>query len=245
MRLLRRAKPPTTEVGRSKFGTFGGLNGPRPPVDSFNPSAFPRRLTTETLATLRRRRAGAARGMCHLLQRERREGDASDDDEGGDESDEEGGGDLCDEFCCCWGPRCCIASCMLIMTLMGWSTAITYGILQQPTYEQVVRPVRVARQHYLSKYYYGAPKTADDGFILFDRDADGFVSVRDMKAVAFITTGERPTEEQLKAYIARGDADGDGQLDEVEYLALLHSERAQKAAVAAGDAMAGWARRRA
>ena len=87
----------------------------------------------------------------------------------------------------------------------------------------MVTPIRVARQRWLSK----TPHNAEEGFILFDRNADGRIGVDDMAAVARITTGENPTHEQLVAYIARGDLDGDGALDESEYQQMLQSERAQ------------------
>ena len=118
-----------------------------------------------------------------------------------------------------------MSSCMLIFALMAWSAAITYGILHQPSYEQVVTPIRVARQKWLGK----PPKNAEEGFVLFDRNADGRITVSDMATVAKITTGEDPTHEQLAAYIARGDSNGDGALDEEEYKQLLFRERAEKA----------------
>ena len=233
---------------RTDASNFDGIdstpNAPSPAADgggSFNPANFPRRLTTESLAALRRRRTGAARGVRRPLRQERRRrGDESESgSEYGSDEDDEPEGSLCDEICCCWGPRCVVAFCMLAATLAGWSAAITYGILRQPTYEHVVRPVRVARQHYLSKYWYGAPKDAEEGFILFDRDANGLIDVEDMRSVAFITTGERPSEEQLRAYIAKGDRDGDGKLDPDEYLSLLHSERAQKGGGGGGTEAGG------
>jgi hypothetical protein len=209
---------------------FDGVEHVASSSDAIRPSAFPRRLTADTLSSLRRRRTGAGRAVRKPLRSHRREGDdgsdaaSSDDDDGSDDDDLD---DVtCFEvFCCCWGPRCCVGSCMFIMTLMGWSAAITYGILKQPTYESVVTPIRVARQRWFTK----TPTTAEDGFTLFDRNADGRITVQDMAAVARITTGEYPTHEQLAAYIAKGDMDGDGALDEQEYLQLLHRERAEKA----------------
>ena len=111
---------------------------------------------------------------------------------------------------------------MLITALLIWSSAITYGVLKQPTYEQLAMPIRVARQRWLSK----TPHSAEDGFMLFDRNADGYIGIGDMAVVARITTGEDPTHDQLVAYIARGDLDGDGQLDEEEYTQMLQRERA-------------------
>ena len=131
---------------------------------------------------------------------------------------------------------------MFICSLMLWSAAITYGILRQPSYEDIVTPIRVARQRWLSK----TPHSAEEGFILFDRNADGKIGVDDMAVVARITTGEDPTREMLQAYIARGDLDGDGALDEDEYMQMLHRERAEgkgkgkgKGSTAAGGTMGG------
>ena len=187
-------------------------------------------VTAETLTTLRRRRTGPGRALRRpLTQPRRRDDDGSDEDEEDEDEDEDDEDDddepvSLSELCCyCWGPRCCVASCMLLLALMAWSAAITYGILRQPTYEQMVTPLRVARQRWLSK----TPHSAEEGFILFDRNADGLIGVDDMAVVAKITTGEDPTREQLEAYIARGDLDGDGALDENEYTQMLFAERAQ------------------
>lgn len=201
-------------------------------VAECNPSAYPRRLTAETLGALRRRRTGSGSTVRKPLRPEHRreegvDGVDSNASSGDDDSDDEDDDLSCfDVFCCCWGPRCCVSSCMLIVTLMGWSAAITYGILKQPTYESVVTPIRVAKQRWLTR----TPKNAEEGFTLFDRNADGRISVQDMAIVARMTTGEDPTHEQLAAYIAKGDTDGDGTLDEEEYLQLLYRERAEKAA---------------
>ena len=193
----------------------------------FHPSAFPRRLTADTLNSLRRRRTGAGRAVRKPLRRPQREqdhGSGSGSDESDDDDDDDDDVTCFEVFCCCWGPRCCVGSCMLIMTLMGWSAAITYGILRQPSYDDLVVPIRLAKQ----RWFNAKPTNAEDGFILFDRNADGKISVADMATVARITTGEDPTHEQLAAYIARGDTDGDGTLDEEEYKALLFRERAEK-----------------
>lgn len=111
--------------------------------------------------------------------------------------------------------------CLVISALVGWSVAISMGILRARTYEEVVRPLRVARQYYFSK----TPTSADDGFILFDRDANGLITREDIQEAVWITGGERPTDEQANRYIARADGDGDGALNETEYLFLLHEER--------------------
>lgn len=198
----------------------------------YAPSAFPRRLTAQTLSNLRRRRTGAGRAVRKPLKSSRDRSAAgssdasSDDGDDSDDDDDDENVTCFDVFCCCWGPRCCVSACMLMLTLMGWSAAITYGIMKQPTYEGLVTPIRVAKQRWLTK----TPKNAEEGFTLFDRNADGRISVQDMAAVARITTGEDPTHEQLAAYIAKGDTDGDGTLDEAEYLQLLYRERAEKKA---------------
>jgi len=99
----------------------------------------------------------------------------------------------------------------------------------------MVTPVRVARQRWLGK----TPKNAEEGFVLFDRNADGKITVGDMREVARITTGENPTTEQLQAYIAKGDQDGDGMLDEAEYTSLLFRERAAKGQTGSGGGAQG------
>ena len=71
---------------------------------------------------------------------------------------------------------------------------------------------------------------------MFDRDANGLIDLRDMRQVAFKVTGETPPDEQLLAYIAKGDLDGDGALDEAEYLGLMQMERRWKAEAAAAQA---------
>lgn len=207
----------------STFDGIEALNDDTQP--RFNPGQFPRKLTTATLNTLRLRRTGAGRAVRRPLRRQgRQDGDGSDDDEDDSDSDTDDDDITCGEvLCCCWGPRCCVAGCMLITALMGWSAAITYGIARAPTYEQLAMPIRVARQKWLSK----TPQNAEEGFILFDRNADGLIGVDDMAQVARITTGEDPTHQELVDYIARGDLDGDGALNEAEYTALLHRERAE------------------
>ena len=196
---------------------------------AFRASAFPRRLTVDTLTALRRRRTGPARGLRRpLRQQQCREGDDDDDDDDYDD-DDDGDASLFSILCCwCVGPRCMVAACMLATTMALWNAAHRYGIVHQPSYEQLVTPIRVARQRWTHK----TPTGADDGFILFDRNADGLIDAADMRIVAKLTTGEHPTEEQLRAYIAKGDANGDGALDELEYLGLLAAERAEKRAKA-------------
>ena len=99
--------------------------------------ALPRRLTQDALSALRRRRTGVGRAVRRPLQaREgrRQRTDVSDSASGTDDSDDEddgsGGDDItCMEIMtCCWGPRCCVSMCMLLITLVGWSAAITYGL---------------------------------------------------------------------------------------------------------------------
>jgi hypothetical protein len=202
-----------------------------PSGGGFNPASFPRRLTPEALTGLRRRRTGVGRAVRQPILRRPPPINGS-DEESGEESDEYDDSDddddddqiRCSELiCCCVGPRCCVASCMLMLALMGYSAAITYGIVRQPTYEQYAEPMRVARRRWFSK----TPMSADDGFMLFDRNADGVIDVHDIARVAKITTGENPPHEELQAYIARGDLNGDGVLDEAEYTAQLHKERAE------------------
>lgn len=121
-------------------------------------------------------------------------------------------------------PRCIVSFCTLCAGIAAWSVAISMGVLHQPSYEELARPVRVARQYYFTK----TPTSADDGFILFDRDADGLITADDLQAVVSLTSGEQPTTQQVSKYIARADFDGDGALNETEYLHLLHEERRAK-----------------
>ena len=195
-------------------------------------SGYRRRLTSDTLTNLRRRRTGPGRALIQPPRRSAAPGSRDDDDDDDDDdssdgdSDDSDGDDIScfDIICCCWGPRCCVAVCMLTMSFGTWSAAITYGILRQPSYEQIVTPIRMARQRWLGK----TPHTTEEGFSLFDRNADGRISVADMAIVARITTGENPTHEDLVKYIAKGDLDGDGELDEQEYVQLVHRERASR-----------------
>ena len=206
----------------AETAAFDGVDGAGP----YRPGAFPRRLTSDTLAALRRRRTGPARGLMRPLRRPRGGADGeSDDDE-----DEEDSGDedesLVSALCCwCVGPRCCVSACMLSLAFVIYSSAVAHGVLKQHTYEQLITPIRRARQRMTHK----TPTGADDGFILFDRNADGVIDTADLAIVAKMTTGEHPTEEQLRGYIRRGDTDGDGALNETEYLEMLHREREVKA----------------
>jgi hypothetical protein len=210
--------------------TFDGIDDPaaRDGGGQFNPAAYPRRLTADVLDNLRRRRTGVGRGVRRPLNR--RPSRYGSDEDDSDDEDLENETFLSLIFGCCCGPRCIISVCMLMVALVTWSFAVSSGMLRQPSYKQMVTPIRVARQRLM----HGKPTSADDGFVLFDRDADGKIDVEDMAMVAQITTGEVPTDDQLRAYIAKGDTDGDGALDEKEYLDLLHRERAEKKSSNAG-----------
>ena len=198
-----------------------------------------RRLTPAALASLRQRRTGAGRAVRRPLQpteiqlNRMRGGVGSEDEDEEDDGEEDDDDDDDDEdddvtcwelLTCCWGPRCCVGSCMICIGLIIFSAAVTYGIVRQPSYEQVVTPMRVARQRWFSK----TPQNAEEGFILFDRNADGLIGIDDLKQVAKLTTGETVPVSDLQAYIARGDLDGDGFLDEDEYQQMLQAERAAK-----------------
>ena len=198
--------------------------------------------STETLTSLRRRRTGPGRAFhgSLTLQPSKERVYRDDEDDGSSDSDDDSDDD--DEgttfgrsSAAAGARRCCVQLAACSSPRWLFASAITYGILKQPSYEQIVTPVRVARQRWFSK----TPHGAEDGFILFDRNADGYITVSDMAVVARVTTGEDPTHEQLVAYIARGDLDGDGKLDEAEYMQMLQRERAMgkgKGAGAAGAA---------
>ena len=72
------------------------------------------------------------------------------------------------------------------------------------------------------------PPTAERGFAVFDHDGDGRIGEADIVHAAVVKNGERPSAQQVRRYIARADANGDGWLDETEYLALLEMERREK-----------------
>ena len=72
------------------------------------------------------------------------------------------------------------------------------------------------------------PPTAERGFAVFDHDGDGRIGEADIVHAAVVKNGERPSSQQVRRYIARADANGDGSLDEAEYLALLEMERREK-----------------
>lgn len=203
--------------------------------DELPVGSYSRRITPERLSMLKQRRRAATdrslRGM--LPRRSRAYAPHDSEDESADESEEEEmmrraaqqDQDFCPDWCCCCSIKGCVAFVLLLGALVGWSVAISMGIMKEKTYEDVARPLRIARRDWLSR----RPKSAEEGFALFDRDADGLVTAEDVSAVALMTTGERPTEAQLRAYIGRADTDGDGAMDETEYLALLKAERAAKA----------------
>ncbi len=198
-----------------------------------------RRLTPAVMDALRRRRTGVARGVRRPLQRDDEElDDDLDDSEDVDSEDSSDGttglrrrrrrrryeddGSLIALLLDCFGPRCFGAVCMLMLAATITSFAISYGIIQPKSYEDIVTPIRVAKQRWLHK----KPTSADDGFILFDRNADGIIDQRDLRVVAKLTTGETPPDDALQAYIRRGDMDGDLALNETEYLLMLAAERA-------------------
>ena len=186
-------------------------------------TSFPRRLTSDTIQKIRARNP-IRRGPL----RRRHQIDVSDDDSDGEDAPLQGAEeevDLCPDCCCCCTGRGFCACCLLALAGVFWSVAISLGIMHKPTYEEVARPVRVARRFWFSK----TPTGADDGFMLFDRDADGLITKRDLANVASIVGGEPPPPEQVERYISRADVDGDGALNETEYLSLLHEERVIRA----------------
>lgn len=228
---------------------FDGIDGP--PLtgrgaSAASSSSATRRLTPEVMDVLRRRRTAQGRGVRRPLQDF---GDSEFDDDELDDFDDEDSSDddvarrrrrrrreeddsLFSILCCCFGPRFFGAMCMLAFAGVITSVAITYGIIQPKSYEDMITPIRVAKQRWLHK----KPTSADDGFDLFDRNADGIIDTGDLAVVAQLTTGEVPTDDAIKNYIRRGDLDGDLALNETEYLMMLAQERLNGKGKGAGGA---------
>merc|ERR1711936_571937 len=59
-----------------------------------------------------------------------------------------------------------------------------------------------------------------EAFKIFDRDKDGYISMKELKKVAS-TLGTMLTKEELDEFMAEADADGNGKLDYDEFAKML------------------------
>merc|ERR1712215_511230 len=59
-----------------------------------------------------------------------------------------------------------------------------------------------------------------EAFKIFDRDNDGFISMKELKKVASML-GTMLTKEELDEFMAEADADGNGKLDYDEFVKML------------------------
>lgn len=148
----------------------------------------------------------------------------SDSDEWETDSDEEE--DVKDKVLCCY---CCTPHVMVMLfilglTAAGWSAAVYYGIIK-PQSSHKRKPIT------WESVWPTKPSRAEDAFSLFDRDGDGFLGLTDIEWAAQRTSpkGEKPSPDQLRKYISQADDDGDGLLNENEYLNLLYKEREHRA----------------
>jgi len=153
----------------------------------------------------------------------------SDSDEWETDSEEEE--DVKDKVLCCYccTPHVMVMLFILALTAAGWSLAVYYGIIKPQSSRRERQPITWA-----SIWPY-KPSKAEDAFTLFDRDGDGFLGLTDIEWAAERTKGEKPSPEQLRKYIQQADRDGDGLLDENEYLDLLYKEREQRARAQGSD----------
>jgi len=128
---------------------------------------------------------------------------------------------------CCCGCRCtphvALIVCMSFISVGIYGFAVWYGFRKMPTLEQLLHPSTwVEWPPYL--------KSTEENFAVFDRDKDGFISTDDIAEMATIKDGVRPSDKQLKAYIGKADMDGDGRLNQAEYVELVRLEREEKKA---------------
>lgn len=57
-------------------------------------------------------------------------------------------------------------------------------------------------------------------FTVFDKNKDGFISVKELKDV-MMNLGEKMTDDEFDDMIAEADIDGDGQIDYEEFIAMM------------------------
>ena len=58
---------------------------------------------------------------------------------------------------------------------------------------------------------------------MFDRNKDGFVDAKELKKVT-TTLGQRLTNEEVDAFMAEADLDGDGKLNYEEFVKMMMSQ---------------------
>merc|ERR1712055_337196 len=59
-----------------------------------------------------------------------------------------------------------------------------------------------------------------EAFKIFDRDKDGYISMKELKKVASML-GTMLTKEEVEEFMAEADADGNGKLDHDEFVKML------------------------
>ena len=154
------------------------------------------------------RRAAAGGG----LRARGRRAPPSDASDSAYDSDSESDSDDSAPGCC--NPRLLVAVMCVAISICVWATAIWFGAMKRPTLASAT--------HGLHRLW--NPRAADFNFHRFDVDHDGKFSAKDL--AAFAPAGA--SEAELARYIAQADADGDGALNETEYLELLRMERAAR-----------------
>ena len=58
---------------------------------------------------------------------------------------------------------------------------------------------------------------------MFDRNKDGYVDAKELKKVT-TTLGQRLTNEEVDAFMAEADLDGDGKLNYEEFVKMMMSQ---------------------
>jgi hypothetical protein len=136
---------------------------------------------------------------------------SSDEEESDDEAQQSGG------FCT---PHLCIAIFMMLSSGAIWAGAAYLGIVQGPS-----ERLEAIHNHSRARLWPWQTRTALNSFAAFDHDNDGFFSDRDLTHLM-----PKATAAERKKYLGLADTDGDGKLNEAEYVALVHRERAHRAA---------------
>ncbi len=65
-----------------------------------------------------------------------------------------------------------------------------------------------------------------EGFVLFDRDKDGLITVKELGQVMF-AFGDEPEEEEVRKMISANDTSGDGAIDFPEFVRMMHQVPSQ------------------